>query len=157
MENIYKPSDFYCTELLDTKKHFSDFSDLVLKTNLGASNIKDNFSAIAGDVKQSTITDLQNICRLFYNSVGQLYVIYKTFLSSISKLTCSREVGPLELPDTILSQHKLHIIPHPVTMVTADNLKTIETREKFKEEPEKYSKYRHQVRQEFETNIMVIS
>lgn len=61
----------------------------------------------------------------------------------------------IELPDTILSQHKLHITPYPVTAESVNNLRTIAVREEFKEQPENYAKYRHQMRQEFETNIMV--
>lgn len=79
------------------------------------------------------------------------------FSFSVDKLTCGKEVGPAELPATILSQYKLHIQPYPVTQAAIKNLKTVETRERFQDDPEDYSKYRHTMRQEFETHIMVIN
>lgn len=60
----------------------------------------------------------------------------------------------MEQPDTILCQHKL-TFTSPVTASSKEKLKTIEVREKFKDQPKLYAKYRHEIRHEFETNIMV--
>lgn len=153
MENIYKPTNFYCTEVLDVATYFNDFSEIVLDTNLGAPTVRGNLSNLLEEVKHSAVTDLQDACRflLFKITCQNKAPNY----SSINHLTCPNELGPIELPDTILSQHKLHITPYPVTMESKANLTTIATREKFKKKPVKYAQYRHQVRQEFETNIMV--
>lgn len=151
MENIYKPSEFFCTELIDVEKHFSDFSKLVLETDLGSPNLKDNVAHLLGDIKRGTLNDLQNACRFefFFKLTSNHAGIF-----SIDKLKCPKEVQPVEQPDTILSQHRL-TLTCPVTSASKQNLRTIEEREKFKEDPHNYAKYRHEVRHEFETNIMV--
>lgn len=66
MENIYKPSEFFCTELIDVEKHFTDFSKQVLETDLGSQNLKDNINHLLGDIKRGTLNDLQNACRFAF-------------------------------------------------------------------------------------------
>lgn len=156
MENIYKPIEFFCTDLLDAEKHFDHFSKLVLETNVGARSLKENVTHLLGDIKHGTISDLQNACRYVYTFIW--FKINQHIISligfSIDKLKCDKEVQPVEQPDTILSQHRL-VLTNPVTSTSKQKLRTIEIRDTFKDEPKEYAKYRHQVRHEFETNIMV--
>lgn len=63
MENIYKPSEFFCTELMNAEEHFKEFSTHVLKTNLGSSTLKTNIAHLLGDIKQKDFIDLQKTCR----------------------------------------------------------------------------------------------
>lgn len=67
MENIYKPSDFFCTELMDIDEHFKKFSKVVMETNPNASTLKGNVAHLLGDVKQTLFNELQKSCRFVFN------------------------------------------------------------------------------------------
>lgn len=153
MESIYKPSEFFCTEPIEVQKHFADFSRLLQETDSRASTIKENLSHLMGDVKQSKVNQLHAMCRYaFWGQVAGTYVYL--FSCSIEKLDCGKEPEPMAKPDIIKSQLKLNV-HYPVTPASKKNLRTIATKEKFKDDPQSYAKYRHQVRQEFETDIIV--
>lgn len=59
-----------------------------------------------------------------------------------------------ERPDTVLSAHVLNT-KCPVTEASLAKLETVATKVKFTEDEENSSKYREQVRHEFETQIIV--